>query len=291
MNELTRMQYLDAMGIDMFVPTMRLSNAKVSVLCPLPEAEILPSASNEALSDIGSNLSQAQPSADSPIKATSIVASSLSEATSPVAVANVLADLRGDAKPNRVPAPNPTVSSDEQAASPHALVKLTPAKFTLGMWRVGTHLQVLDSRAEGDALPTDVLLRNILRAHDLLPQSMPSQEILHWPLPGVALSDTSWAAAHEMVMSFLEGRLLANPVTHFVLFGEDAFCALMGEAEAANFTDALYQTVAVDAFAADAIVLPSLRYLLNNPLEKKLLWPIMQLLSHRIDVLFQASES
>lgn len=276
MNELTRMQYLDAMGIDMFVPKVCLPHAKAVSQCVLPSAELLPTASNEpslgAIDD-----STAFPTADDHV----------ADTHTPVSVANVLANLRdekhqaGSVVRSEPVSAGDHVADDALSSSPSlSAPELTSANFTLGMWRVGSHLQILDSRSDGDALPTDVLLRNILRIHGLLLQSMPAQEILHWPLPGVALTDTSWGAAHDMVISFLEGRLSANPVSAFLVFGEDAFCALMGET--ANFTEALYQTVSVDTFDIDAIVLPSLRSLLHNPLEKKQLWPVLQRLSHQI---------
>lgn len=284
MNELTRMQYLDAMGIDMFVPTVRLPHAKASSQCPLPCVELLPAASNETSLD-----------AIEPVD----VDDHAVGVNGPVSVANVLADLRGECgekerpEPALQPAPISTSHHTTSKESEGAALSISPspsesiitpelvsAHFTLGMWRVEPHLQIIDSRLAGDALPTDVLLRNILKIHDLLPQPMPAQEILHWPLPGVALTDTSWGAAHDMVISFLEGRLSANPVSAFLVFGEDAFCALMGET--ANFTEALYQSVTVDSFATEVIVLPSLRSLLHNPLEKKRLWPVLQRLSHQI---------
>lgn len=270
MNELTRMQYLDAMGIDMFVPNVCLPHAKASPQCVLPSAELLPVASNESSVGMTERLHVDEQAASS----------------SPVSAAHVLANLRGEqqqAEP-AIPITEHSVHHGRDGALPSPLSastpKLVPVNFTLGMWRIGPHVQILDSRVDGDALPTDVLLRNMLRVHGLLTESMPAQEILHWPLPGVALADTSWGAAHDMVISFLEGRLLDNPVTVFLVFGEDAYRALMGETVV--FSDALYQTVSVDAFAAEAIVLPSLRSLLHNPLEKKQLWSILQSLSHQI---------
>ena len=275
MNELTRMQYLDAMGIDMFVPKVCLPHAKASSQCVLPSAELLPVASNEPSLGVDDHAAGA---------------------SSPVSVANVLADLRGEKQQAErelqrepVPASNHVVNKVNEAVASSlipsssasiVMPELIPAHFTLGMWRVEPHLQIIDSRLDGDALPTDILLRNVLTRHYLLPQAMPAQEILHWPLPGVALTDTSWNAAHDMVISFLEGRLSANPVSAFLVFGEDAFCALMGET--ANFAESLYQSVTVDTFATEVIVLPSLRSLLHNPLEKKQLWPILQRLSHQI---------
>lgn len=278
MNELTRMQYLDAMGIDMFVPKVSLPQAKASPQCVLPSVETLPVASNESSLGIIERLNVDEQATHS----------------SSVSAANVLANLRNerDEKPQAepvigsedVPIAGQTVHRVDDDVLPSPLSALTPklisVNFTLGMWRIGPHLQILDSRMDGDALPTDVLLRNMLRVHGLLTEPMPAQEILHWPLPGVALTDTSWGAAHDMVISFLEGRLLDNPVTAFLVFGEDAFHALMGEA--VIFSESLYQIVSMDAFAADAIVLPSLRSLLHNPLEKKQLWSILQRLSHQI---------
>lgn len=272
MNELTRMQYLDAMGIDMFVPKVCLTHAKASLQCVLPSAELLPVASNESPLDVTERLG----------------AGDHVQSSGPVSAAHVLANLRGEkqqAEPvirsEHAPFTEHTVNRAHESAPPPPLSASTPdANFTLGMWRVGSHVQILDSRMDGDALPTDVLLRNVLRVHGLLAQSMPAQEILHWPLPGVALTDTSWGAAHDMVISFLEGRLLDNPATVFLIFGEDAFRALMGEA--VGFSDVLYQTLNIDAFAADVIVLPSLRSLLHNPLEKKRLWPLLQHLSYQI---------
>lgn len=297
MNELTRMQYLDAMGIDMFVSRMRLPHSKKPTLCLLPETVPKVVSSVPSVELTGRRIDEAHAhrkhEASSPLPSSSIVS-------------NVLAVLRNEPSSAEADSTIDDSTMDDscetQAGKLASRVTETPtnnasllshnvsgededrwasARFVLGLWRVGTYLQIVDSRSDGDALPTDLLLSNILTAHQLTSEPLAPQEILHWPL--VNNSDDSWAAAHEMMTSFLEGRLLSHPASLFILFGADAFHAVMGAA--ADYEQARYQMVPVEVFSVDALVLPSLSELLHQPENKKLLWPLFQLLHTRINTL------
>lgn len=293
MNELIRMQYIDAMGIDMFVPRRQLLNAKASGLCDLPvrvksgESVGAPSAlADHLISDARGELEHRPLSKSSGAAVQSILEDftkpskdnrSVSSTSSPISSSEALTHNQSEA----------IASKSEKSAVVENVFSLISRKvsrekvdFSLGLWRVGHDLQVIDSRSRGDALPTETLLRNILRSHECIssPQQVPPQEIINWPLGDHAAvvdsfdvdDDQSWSAAHEMLMSFLEGRLLSKPVKMFWLMGEDALKAVMGKE--ISFDDCVFNSISIDSFAAEALVLPSLRDCLTVPESKKRLW-------------------
>lgn len=273
----------------MFVPRRQLIKAKTSALCELPvrKASSELSLSASALSDHVANDDAQELEALSRSK------------SSGAAVQSILEDFTKSSK--HKPSSSESIGSDLEPAEQSDLpdkessglssvddisrlinknLSREKVDFSLGLWRVGDNLQVIDSRSRGDALPTETLLRNILRIHGCTSSTVqaPAQEIINWPLGNHhsdgdsfdAEDDQSWSAAHEMLMSFLEGRLLSKPVKMFWLMGEDALKAVVGES--VQFNDCAFKSISIDAFAAEALVLPSLRECLNFPLNKKTLW-------------------
>ena len=224
MNEKQRMQYVEAMGIDMFVPRYLLSNSRAANQCPLPEGE-----KSEKLIDSSFFLSE-QPQ-----------------------------------RHNKRSSVKPVVRDNEiETVSEQAI------QFSLSIWRASDHLLVIDSRQSGQALPDQLLLTNILVSQNLLPASLPPVEIIHWPIVESRTQHQGWKAARDMVGNFLEGRILPKPVKFIYLMGEDAFNAVLGEKQ--NYLECLWQNIPLDAFAAEAIVLPSLFELLTQPALKKAVW-------------------
>lgn len=257
MNEQHRMYYLDAMGIDMFVPRLRLPNALPSKMCVLP------------LSQQDVQRSTVQGSVTGFV-AESVQNNSFKNSTeSTQSILSVLDKKTTEHQPESQKIVEDLVTQKSSDAP------IENARFSLGLWRVGSHLQVIDSGERGDALPTEALLRNILRVHKIIdsPMQLSRQEILNWPAGDDVDhdEDQSWNAAHELVLSFLEGRLLPKPVTLFWLMGNSASRSVLGHDF--DFEGALFKTISVDAFTAEALILPSLRDILNTPILKRELWP------------------
>ena len=278
MNELTRAQYLDALGIDTFVPRFVLPAAKPSVLCDLPAANEQ-GRQREAFTDEDASSNQG-------FEAHSI-REQLETNESARAITNLLEDQakpedatevineKAEAVTQQLDAiVSETVSATVSTAVSHtgSTAKTSPAsssaKFSLGLWQSKDTLFV-DSRRAGDALPTQALLLNIMQSVGLESSTLSKEEILNWPLVQKD-SDQSWSAARAMVTSFLDGRLFSKPCSRFLILGKDAYQAVIGEES--SFIEQLYAELTIETFEAKALVLPSLSDMLYKPELKRAVW-------------------
>lgn len=148
------MQYLDAMGIDSFVPRFLLPGANAPIPCSL-------SAVPEGTSD----------QQDKP---------------------DIAPVVEGFASVPLVQS-GPTSEDDTESASA-SVENQASASFSLALWRVGERLQVIDSRQSGDALPTQSLLGNILSVIGMSIPPLSNVEILHWPMHAKAQDKSWCAA-------------------------------------------------------------------------------------------------
>ncbi len=290
------MQYLEAMGIDTFVPRFLLSGARVSGVCELSviEAPITPAPQN-GLTSLGFTEGAAPDVAASIQPVLGVGSSELRSGSSGLerlSIGDIISAKpelgKGQEKrqeeqsgpgPNKADKPTLDLKSLVSAQVPKEQIR-----FSLALWHVG-NLQVIDSRKQGDALPTDALLANILIALGCLESHLPKVEMLHWPMVETA-QDNGWRAAKEMVHGFLDGRLMAKPVSHILLFGQDAYQSVLGEAcdvegDEASFLKAQYTAVHVDAFDTTAIILPSLADILRQPASKRDVWRSLITLSRK----------
>ncbi len=250
MNELSRMQYLHTFGIDCFVPRFILPAAKVSGPCSLS-----PSVAPEAASGGVEGFSvRAVPAPENHRGRSDETTAGEPGATAPA-----------NSAPQRILSPVVEMAVSSQAS----------ARFSLALWRVSASLQVIDSHRRGEALPTHALLQNMLAATELLASDLPKAEHLHWPMVETH-HDASWTAARQMAQGFFEGRFAENPVVRLLLLGEDAFNVVLGGEEA--FAESIFSRVAVEAFGATALVLPSLSELLSEPQLKCRAWLVLQTL-------------
>ncbi|PCK08448.1 MAG: hypothetical protein COA42_09140 [Alteromonadaceae bacterium] len=277
MHERHRMQYLDAMGIDTFVPRFVLTNCQKPTQCQLPEPLEVPGALTQGGSNgsrLGDILSPSAEVEGSPSKASS---------QNPAADTSVQAkgSLRSvsDILDTTSKAISKTPQSD--TGSPEIAAADAPpppenAEFSLCMWRMSEDLLVIDSHRAGAALPTHALLQNILRCFNIQ-QPMPAAEWLKWP-PEVSYNrDQSWLAAWEMVSGFLDSRLLnAGTSKRILLFGEDAFRAVSNEKP--DTSRYLYKPYWLESLEAQAMVLPSLTEVLYDPSLKPPTWLALRVL-------------
>lgn len=277
MNELNRMQYLESIGIDSFVPKYILPAAKTAVLCPLPVVT-----ETIAIGGIEKSSTLAFSGISEPHNLSGILDnSSDSSDFVDVSKVNELKDnlLRNDVLKNIDKTSNEIshnsinseVSSAEIIEDLVLSARVEAAKFSLSLWNIGDDIFVIDSRGSGDALPTQGLLINILRAIGQLPANLINAEILNWPMGLMeGKHDTSWSAARQMVQGFIEARIFDKPTPVFLLFGKDTCSAVLGEE--INFEENLYRQVSIETFSADAIILPSLADILYLPLSKVKVW-------------------
>ncbi|SMF60171.1 hypothetical protein SAMN02745866_03868 [Alteromonadaceae bacterium Bs31] len=243
------MQYLEALGIECFVPRLRLVGAKPSEPCLLPFEPQL----------------EASPTIDDAM----LVAAKPVESV--ISAAELLRPVKLEASPPSAPvaAASDQVSHAQATAPP---VKVDNARFTLSVWRVSDSVVAVDSCDTSAPLPTAALLQAICRACGIAAQ-LNNEERLSWPMVDLPNKPMGWDEARQMVANYLEGKLLVRPVTTILLFGEESFraCAdVLLDSEA--YADTCYQMVSVDAFAAESVVLPSLSSILHQPALKKPLW-------------------
>lgn len=267
MNEHQRMHYMEAMGIDMFVPRVHLphalasrplSFAAVDELVPSPaQASVAGLIGEEAVGDV---LLETQKDAATPAPHTAVTEASVERI------------LGKSASLSLVPDTKPLV---EGSASISA-VDAPAERFSLEIWQLPEYL-VLDSHAAGSGLPTAALLHNLLRHLVYTLSVLPESELIHWPMVDLPNKPKHLSAAREMMGPLLEAKLTQSK--QLLLFGEDVFRVIASDADLARgFTEACYTTITIDD-GKRALVLPSLSALLHEPLRKKGVWQALQLLT------------
>lgn len=176
MNETLRQHYLQALGIDSYMPRWILPAAAESPLLPA-----------EAPAEEESRPDQAaavEPARDKP-----------------AAAAGRAALIR---ESTAEPAP-----SGRKALEGRSTGKPVLHQFALNYWRLGPHIGVLDSRQPGAALPTEQLLVNMGAALGISPSQAPPVTI-QWPSPGGSPVATDLARsvleARDMLRAFLAAQ-------------------------------------------------------------------------------------
>lgn len=163
MNEHRRMEYLQAMGISMYVPRCVLPGARPSVAADLPmmtEADI----PEETI--LEETFGEVVVPAPQPRAIEGVVGG----------IMNVLAP-----EPKTTVQPKKALPSTPTPPSAHRPEDAEPvAPFALSIWRPSAALMVLDSRHNRQALPTQGLLQNILQAKDIRGFAA-RPDILNWP--------------------------------------------------------------------------------------------------------------
>lgn len=252
MNELQRMQYLEAMGADMFVPRFVLSHAPVPRRAELPQSVEMVGTAFAG----GPAINEEHEQRVLPEQAAAV---------------NRIVNLDFQAESRRQ---TDDCEAEKPVFPPKPISESPPAKetarFSLALWRINNDVLVVDSRRPKAALPTETLLSNILFQLNLLRQPLPRAEFLNWPMAGG--NDQGWDAASEMARAFLEGRLLSNPVRYMIIMGSDAGRAILQQ----DTLDPVGEKVRMEAFAVDALVLPSLADILYQPELKKRIWQSLQ---------------
>lgn len=237
-SEIQRREYLQAMGIVQYVPRWILPGAKTSVHLAPPVEQPLP---------------VAEPPAEMPAPAAPRVLET---------VVTGLVDALAPARKPRLPAeekPVESAAAAAAAAAPH---------FALSIWRPSAALMVIDSRPSGQALPTDALLHNMLRAKGIA-TAPAAADVLRWPPLAGQATDT-WAAASEMTLAFLQARLELQPAAYLWLLGECAYRAVVAAGK--PYGESLGQALNLESLGTLALVLPSLSDMLRQPHLKAVTW-------------------
>lgn len=243
MTEQRRMEYLDALGIEQFVPRRRLPGAKPSlalIRTDVPEESTAVPVAPAATAQVEVQTLQS-------------IAPLISHVTERLTAAQV------------VEAPKPS-------ARQHTSNPLVPPqkvlRFALTVWHLPGWLWI-DSRQSQQALPTDALLHNMLAALRL--KEPVKAEIIKWPPVESPLQVQDWAQAREMMRSFLAPRL--EPDERLILMGEAAYNACthgpFDYAERLAAGDLQHPT-------NPCVLLPSLAQILTEPQLKARIWRQLQ---------------
>ncbi len=303
MNERRRQQYLEAMGIESFVPRLQLVGAKASEPCAIAQAApaVMPMDGQYAANLPGANAAKAMdgqyaanlPGANAAKAMDGQYAANLPGANAHASVLGsevVTPSLTGETVSSAQETPRApliareALQAENQDASP-ALAEPSPAsdaqsktesveaaRFTLSVWRVSETLLAVDSCDTSSVLPTAAVLQSICHCCGISSR-LGNEERLYWPMVELPDKPIGWEDARLMIANYLEGKLLARPVATILLFGEQSFraCAdVLLDSQA--YSDACYSIISIDAFAAEALVLPSLSSILRSPDLKKPVW-------------------
>ncbi|BFM15227.1 hypothetical protein R50073_14100 [Maricurvus nonylphenolicus] len=281
MNELQRQQYLDALGVDTYMPRWVLPHAPEPVAC---DVSFIPSelegseGGGEGISAAVASQPAVNDSAATPVaRPASTGAAPQGQASS----SSVLAVLSGETPTaDKVPAvetvaevKDTSVPTATEQAKPQAASEPVPA-FALSIWRISEDLLIIDSRQAQLALPTEPLLINILAALGYPRQPLPKTEVIRWPMVDNPFVGQSEADAREMLEAYLDGKLLTHPTKHLLLMGDEAARYILPAEQ--SLADVQGKAIELPQHKAEAIVVPSLSDMLQDPLQKRLTWQAIQ---------------
>lgn len=271
MNEELRMTYLQHLGIESFFPRVALPYAQESVLCIFDEP------SDGAV--VESPCLDAKESIIEPQAASTVVGKVIDNLQRENFDNNI---ARGSPLTERPVVESPVAENAGVAALPSSQTLDNPSpaelpKFTLAVWRATVPLVVIDSHRPGEALPTERLLANILRHSLWKSPQLHRCEFQRWPLEAAREEHSGWRDAKEMLECFLDGVFVAQRVDRLWLMGEQAYRAANGESEQEEkaFSDICFTEIVLRKNGTRAVVLPSLAEVLEKPLLKGRIWPLV----------------
>ncbi|PUA28918.1 MAG: hypothetical protein B0W54_10965 [Cellvibrio sp. 79] len=256
MNEIQRQNYLHALGIENYMPRWQLPFAPQSIACVMP---VINSEALELSSGTQVIIEQAISSVISSIASSSKIESA-------VAV-DVLANLDIRQKPS-APINATAILQQLEEKKPTAV-----APFSLSVWRPLPGFLIIDSRNTTLALPTDMLLNNILRAC-LIEKFNLSEEVLRWPMIENRFVSRTEADARNELQTWLAVENELRPISRLWLLGENAGKYFISAD--INAIESRWQKIAISGLPGQvqisALFLPSLNELLQNPSDKARLW-------------------
>ena len=260
MNELQRQHYLSALGVDTYMPRWHLPYAPLSVVCELPLASI----------DVQSPTKiEASVESVAPLIQTAHLTKTLSNEVSPVN--NLMGDILETKKAIKS-ATLPTSAADILAqlnAKP-----VTIDAFSLSIWRPVEGVMIIDSRNTKLALPTEILLNNILRSIFSNQTLKPQEEILRWPMIENSFAKRTVDDARTELQTWLSVQNEIRPIRYLWLMGSNAAAYLLPAQTV--ISDALFQSVALADSTIHALNLPSLNELLQKPATKQKLFSALR---------------
>lgn len=256
MNELHRQMYLSALGIENYMPRWHLPFAPVSVACELPITEIQTSTVT--------NLDTQTESYVAPIQLQPIIKQTSSNASP---VNNLIGDIFENKKVTKV-ADKPISAADILAQLDSKPVTIEP--FSLSIWRPLDGVMIVDSRNTKFALPTELLLNNILRSIFSNQPFKAQEEVLRWPMIENSFTKRTANDARNELQTWLSVQHEIKSIRYLWLMGSNAATYLLPDT--LMYSDNLYKVISLNESAINGLVLPSLNEILQRSATKQLLF-------------------
>lgn len=248
MNELQRQAYLSALGIENYAPRWLLPVAPVSMACVMPiqaiTAEPVVASAIAAFSTITENFPQNKNTSSN--------------------LLNTIADL-GEQKKAPL-ALNAAMILQQLEEKKPPIVE----PFSLGIYRPQPGILIVDSRNTRLALPTEVLLNNLLRTYLGGTSFVLGEEVLRWPMVENRFVSRTENDARNELQTWLAVENELRPINKLWLMGENATRYWI--AAGSDWQQLCWTTQPIADLPLQALILPSLNQLLQKPLEKSRLW-------------------
>ncbi len=246
MNELQRQVYLSALGIETYMPRLHLPFAPISTACQLP---------NAIAYEVDVGLAQ-------PTQLQSMQVLPAAVIKNPQPLNNLLDDLREEKS---------VVKTDLKISAADILAQLINKTavlepFSLSVWRPNDNMMIIDSRNTSLALPTELLMRNLLNAMVPSTQLSFKEEVLRWPMIENSFANRTENDARVELQTWLSVQQEIRPVKHIWLMGKNATSYFMPLD--ADYSNLLFRDETIVDLHVRALVLPSLIELLRSPLLK-----------------------
>jgi len=248
MNELQRQAYLSALGIENYAPRCLLPSAPVSRACVMPVFDI-PVATVET----------------SP--AAFVAAAMNPHSESNTSVPNLLTTIADLAEHKKAPLAVNAAEILQQLEGKKAPV-VQP--FSLTVYRPQPGFLIIDSRNTKLALPTEVLLNNLLRAHFQKMQFALGEEVLRWPMIENRFVSRTEDDARNELQTWLAVENELRPIHALWLMGESAARYWLDPEN--DWSATCWTIQPIKGSSLQALILPSLNHLLQHPAQKSRLW-------------------
>jgi hypothetical protein len=256
MNELQRQLYLSAIGVDTYMPRWQLPFASISSACVLP---VSTSAQIEEKSGFQLDTKIVSSDIAPPVEILQIV-------NAAIPINQLIVDLleTNQLKPNL--AGGATATSAKLNFSPVPNISPSVAAFSLSVWRPFDNLMIIDSRNTKLALPTELLLTNILRSFFPKEKLELKSEVLRWPMIENNFATHTNVDARTELQTWLSVQCEIRPIKYLWLMGDNAAIYFLPEETERN--NYLWQPALLASLSINALILPSCNELLQQPLLK-----------------------
>lgn len=278
MHELARQHYLEAMGIQTYMPRLVLPAAPIPMQCDLSglDREGSPSApASEAVHRLlaesvgaegGRNAGEAAITSSERNTAVTDTQGSAKASTAGAQSVNELLASMGT-----LPAQARNTKPEPKAAAVATAAPIVP--LSVSLWQFAG-LIVLADRHPEQALPVNLLLKNILVALGRTRDKTDAPEVLKWPLEGVPVAQAGPALTY--FSSIILARRLPDQETTLLCFGAQiseqllSSDAVTADSETGGISHGELTLSGSDKIPA--IALPSLEDILRTPSLKPAVW-------------------